>query len=159
MSIHLDSIWRSQGTPFFDHAIFLETIYENDQDGEKPNCYDRIYSMLGFDEVPDGFKRPVISLPDECIAHRYKWVQWIKANYGRDLTKGYLWLQPLAADVNRSMPIYLIERVLAAANEFSLRHNYTLLVGHHKSSIHPSRSWSRERRLALLQWTFVPIGG
>jgi len=59
--IHIDSVWRAKGRPFFDQAFFIESATEWDQDSEQPNVYDRLFAFCGIDpeRVPAKYKRPV----------------------------------------------------------------------------------------------------
>jgi hypothetical protein len=124
MPIHLDCIWRAKGKPFFDYSYFIESSYEQDSSPEQPTAIDRIYSSVDIDpeQVPSELKVPNFDLTPEEIQSRDRSLQILGNQYGRDLTRGYLVLQPLSADVTRSFPVPLIDKALEAANAIVDKH-------------------------------------
>jgi hypothetical protein len=50
------------------------------------------------------YKKPVVVVPEEDIQSRTPWLQAIGQKHGKDLSTGYIIVQPLAADCTLSFP-------------------------------------------------------
>jgi hypothetical protein len=120
--MHLDSIWRAKGQPFFNRAYFIESLCEWDNDSEQPNVYDRMFGMLGIEatSVPDRFKRPVFALDSSDIEARLKWLAQVSAVTRKTFKGGYIFVQIAATNKPRSLPPAVIEKILEAAQERDL---------------------------------------
>jgi ADP-heptose:LPS heptosyltransferase len=132
--MHLDTVFRAKGTPFFQGAFFFESITEWDSDGEQPNVYDRLFSMLGLDpaRVSSKFKRPIISLQKPDVDKRIQWLQQVGSAVNKSCANGYIFFQPRATNKPRSLPNSLIEKVLFAANEYAEKLQIPILVADDK---------------------------
>jgi len=130
MPMHLDTVWRSNGKPFFPGAFFFESLTEWDSDGEQPNVYDRVYGMLGFepDRIPAKFKRPVIALQKQDIDKRNQWLKQVGSAVNKPTDNGYIFFQPRSTNKGRSLPNFLIEKVLYSVNEFAEKLQIPILV-------------------------------
>jgi hypothetical protein len=66
MPFHQDGIIRTKGClPFFDRCTVIERGGDTTSDQEVGNCYDLLFGLIGFTDVPDEFKRPHITLLSE----------------------------------------------------------------------------------------------
>jgi ADP-heptose:LPS heptosyltransferase len=118
--------WRAKGPPFFHYAYFAEGVYEGDADGEQPNAYDRLFGVLGFEDVPDSFKRPMYTVSDHDVKARTECLKSIGSK------PTYLLVQLLASTKYRSLPMFPIERTMEAASEVAARRRLSILVAHHE---------------------------
>ena len=127
--IHLDTVWRAKGKPFFDAAFFLESVSEWDCDSEQPNVYDRVFGMVGVDpiQVSAKFKRPIISLQNQDIDTRITWLKNVGKAINKDFEKGYIFIQFRATNKGRSLPVAVIEKVLYVANEIAEKRGIPIL--------------------------------
>jgi ADP-heptose:LPS heptosyltransferase len=129
--LHLDAVWRARpARPFFDGAFFIESATEWETDGEQPNVYDRLYSIVGLDpsRVPVRFKRPVFTLHVDDVDKRAAWLKAVGAAVNADLAKGYIIVQSRAANKGRSFPAHIACFILQAANEVAAKKDLAVLV-------------------------------
>ena len=65
--------------------------------------YPNLYPMP-LDTVPATYKKPVVVVPEADTLSRTPWLQAIGQKHGKDLSTGYIIVQPLAADCTLSFP-------------------------------------------------------
>ena len=112
--IHLDSVWRAKGRPFFDAAFFIESVTEWDSDGEQGNVYDRLFALAGIDpnRVAAKYKRPFFSVTAEDIERCNTWLTGIGIGQAP-----YIFVQLRAANKVRSLPLKTAQTLLQAVTE------------------------------------------
>jgi ADP-heptose:LPS heptosyltransferase len=132
MPINMDCVWRYKAPPFFHYSFFIESVGESNGDSEQSSYYDVLFGLCGIDPatVPSEWKRPFFTLAPEELQARDTALQTLGTAYGRDLSKGYIALQPLSVDSTKSFPVSLIAEVLAGANEVAEELGYSILVLH-----------------------------
>lgn len=120
--ITIDPFIRAKGKPFFDYAFFLESVGEWDVEPEQANCYDRLFSLCGFDpdRIDEKYKRPFMQLAQEDIDAYRIWWQKISADHKVDLTKGYIVFQLRAENPGRRLPNHKNELILNTLNKIGL---------------------------------------
>jgi ADP-heptose:LPS heptosyltransferase len=121
LPFNLDAVFRAAGRPFFDTVFFLERAGETVSDSEQPNCYDQLFGLLGFSDVPDKYKIPHMTLIPDELDQLKKW----KAS---QKIREYLVFTPLAIMWTRSLPVPVIQRVLDAASEVARERGWRLVV-------------------------------
>jgi ADP-heptose:LPS heptosyltransferase len=128
--MHLDTVWRSKGKPFFSGAFFIESCTEWDNDSEQPNVYDRLFGMLGLNpsNIPDKFKRPVFSLHNNDIDNRLNWLKGVTQQTGKSFDNGYFFVQLRATNKVRSIPLPTAEIILSVLNEEAEKRNVPIII-------------------------------
>lgn len=129
LPLHLDSVWRKQGKPFFEKSFFLEFLNERVEDSEQPNVYDMLFSVLGFDpsRIAAKFKRPALGLTAPEIEGRDVWLKTVGGKANRNLENGYAVLQMRANGPTRCLPLEVYEKVFTALGEASERYRLPVL--------------------------------
>jgi Glycosyltransferase family 9 (heptosyltransferase) len=134
MPIHLDTVHRARGPLFVQGAFFFESITEWDSDGEQPNVYDRLFTMLGLDpgRIVAKFKRPTLVLQKQDIDVRTKWLQQVAAATNKPCDNGYIVFQFRSTNKVRSLPAVIVEKALFAINEYAEKFQIPILVTDNK---------------------------
>jgi Glycosyltransferase family 9 (heptosyltransferase) len=151
MPINLDVVYRSKGPLFVQGAFFLESITEWDSDGEQPNVYDRLFTMLGLDSgrVAPKFKRPTVILQKQDIDVRIKWLKQVAAATNKSCDNGYIVFQFRSTNKVRTLPTEVIEKALFAINQYAEKFQIPILVTDNKPLLPDIAEIVKRTKMAL----------